>query len=104
MFIKTRAIVVIVLAVFLAMVAEWYYVALITKVNTLREYHARYDVGVGEPYKELVHQLRTLYDRGQTDKLGKALRGADKQSSNIYNFWRADNADAHASSIFKILD
>jgi hypothetical protein len=103
MYIKTRVIVVLIVAIVLAMVAEWQYVALVTKVNTLRYCHALFDAEVGEPYVEFIHQLRMLSDSGQADKLGQALRGADEQSLDIYNVWRSDNADAYASSIHKMM-
>ena len=73
MTIKPRIIVILAVAVFLAMIAEWKFVAFMTETRAIHNYHGNCNGGVGEPYADFVHQLRTLSESGDTNALARAL-------------------------------
>jgi hypothetical protein len=111
MFIKTRFIVILAAAVILVMIAEWKYVSFATQIatefeienHTVRYYHGLCNGGVGKPYADFIHRLRTLYESGDTNALARVLRGADERSRDIYNVWLSNNPDAYQKSIHEIL-
>ena len=103
MFIKPRIIVILAVAVVLAMIAEWKFVAFTTEARTIHGYHGLCNGGVGWPYADFVHQLRVLQESGDTNKLGRVLRDADKHSHDIFDVWLSDKRDAYETSIYEIL-
>jgi hypothetical protein len=102
MFIKPRIIFILAVAVILAMIAEWKFVAFTTEARTIHNYHGICSGGVGQPYADFVHQLRTLSDSGNTNALAGALRVADERSRDIYDVWLTDKRDAYRESIHEI--
>jgi len=103
MTIKPRIIVILAVAVILAMIAECKFVAFMTETRAIHNYHGICNGGVGEPYADFVHQLRTLSESEDTNALARALRGADERSRDIYDVWLTDKRDAYRESIHEIL-
>jgi hypothetical protein len=66
MFIKARTIVILGVAIMLAMIAEWKFVSFITEGQTIHNYHGICNDGVGQPYADFVHELRSLSESGLT--------------------------------------
>ena len=85
------------------MTGEWQYVASSTEVRIIRHYHGLCNGGVGQPYADFVHQLRTLQENGDTNGLARALRGADERSRDIYGVWLADKRNVYLESTREIL-
>jgi hypothetical protein len=107
MFIKTHVIVICAGIVLLLMAAEWRYVgnrkAEQARIHTAREFHGLCNRGIGQPYTDFVHQVRGIYESGDTNRLGSVLRGADEHSQDIYIVWLDGKDDAYCSSIQEIL-
>jgi len=110
MFIKTRTIVILAalltVLVGAAISAEWKFVALWTRGLAIHGYHGICNGGVGQPYADLIHELRTMADSGDTNRLATVLRRADEHSRDIYDVWLDDfdiHHDAYRKSIEQIL-
>jgi hypothetical protein len=110
MFIKTRTIVILaaLLTVLVgsAMSVEWTFVAFMTRGDTVHGYHGICNGGVGQPYADFIHELRTMADSGDTNRLAIVLRRADERSRDIYDVWLDDSDihhDAYRKSIVEIL-
>ena len=104
MFIRTRTIVILALLLIAVLAAEWKSVAFITEAQAIHNYHGVCNTGVGRPYEEFIHQLRTMAESGDTNKLAAVLRRADERSRDIYEAWLdAYNPDAYRKSIQEIL-
>ena len=85
------------------MIAEWKFVAFMTEARVVHGYHGTCNGGVGQPYADFVHQLRTMAESGDTNRLVTVLRRADQRSRDIYDVWLADRRDAYQESIREIL-
>ena len=103
MFIKARTIVILGVVIVLAMIAEWKFVSFMTEDRTIHNYHGICNDGVGQPYADFVHELRTLSESGNTNALARVLRGADEHSRDIFEVWLANRRDAYRESIHEIL-
>lgn len=107
MFIKTYVIIIFAGVVLSLMAAEWRYVgnrkAEEARIHTVREYHGLCNTGIGQPYTDFVHQVRGIYESGDTNRLGRVLRGADEHSQDIYIVWLDGKEDAYRSSIQAVL-
>jgi hypothetical protein len=107
MFIKTRYIViaaiVMVVAVVVVVVAGWSFVGLMAETRAIHGYHGLCNGGVGQPYADFVHRLRTLSESGDTNTLAHVLRRADEHSRDIYDVWLDADPDAYRKSIQEIL-
>ncbi len=104
MFIKTRILVAIAVAVIVAMVIEWHVASGWSRTMTAHYFHGVCNAGVGQPYQDFIHQLRGFYESGDTNKLGRVLTMADTNSLDIYSVWLYEDYDAYRSSIRKILN
>ena len=107
MFIKIRTIVIltgiVIALVAAAMFVEGMFVARLSEANAIHNYHGICNGGVGQPYAEFIHQLRTMADSGNTNKLVTVLRRADERSRDIYSVWLDDNGrEAYRKSIDEI--
>jgi hypothetical protein len=73
MFIKTRTIVILVVlltvVVGIVLAVEWRFVAFMTEARAIHNYHGICNSGVGQPYEDFIHQLRTMAERGDTNRL-----------------------------------
>ena len=103
MFIKKRTLLILVVVVISAMIGEWQYVAFRTEVHAVRKYHGLCNTGVGWPYSDFIHRLRTLSESGDTNQLTRALRRADERSRDMFHVWLDDKPDAYRRSIDEIL-
>ena len=103
MTIKPRILVILAVTVILAMISEWKFVAFMTEVRTIHGYHGTCNGGVGQPYADFVHQLRTMAESGDTNRLAIVLRRADERSRDIYDVWLDDKREAYKTSIYEIL-
>jgi hypothetical protein len=99
MFIKTWIIVVAIIAIIFGMIFEWQFAEGLTS----HYYHGLCNAGVGLPYRDFVHQLHSYYESGDTNALGRALRGADERRWDISRVWLDNNPDAYRTSIQAIL-
>src|SRR5262245_5890463 len=106
MTIKPRTIIILVAVVIVAMTVEWKFVTFMTKARTIHGYHGICNGGVGQPYADLIHQLRMICESGDTNRLATVLRRADEHSRDMYNVWLDDfdiHHDAYRKSIEQIL-
>ena len=102
MLMKTRGIVIMVTVFLLAMIIEWKFVAGKGEAETAHKYHGLCNYGIGWPYKDFIHHLRTLSDSGNTNSLSRALHNADDRSMDIFNVWLYDEPEAYSASIHEI--
>jgi hypothetical protein len=100
---KNRTIIVFAVVVLIAMIAEWKFVAFTTEARTVHGYHGTCNAGVGRPYVDFIHELRTIADSGDTNRLTIVLRRADERSGDIYDVWLANKEHAYHESIQVIL-
>jgi hypothetical protein len=100
---KTRTVIILAAVVVTAMIAEWQFVADMTEVRVIHGYHGFCNSGIGHPYADFIHQLRTLAEKGDTDKLATVLRRADERSRDIYDVWLDNKPDAYKESTREIL-
>ena len=107
MFIKTRILVglviVIALAFLFTMTAEWGLASGLAHAETGHYYHGLFNSGVGWPYKDFIHHLRTLSDSGDTNTLSRELREADERSDSIFDVWLDDKSNAYNAGIHEKL-
>ena len=106
MFIRIRTLVIFaVVAVGFMVVAGAYHWSCVAgaEVATRRHFHGLCNVGVGQPYQELMKRLRHLHETGQTEKLGRALATTDTRSPDMYDVWLSDDYDKYRFSIQEIL-
>jgi hypothetical protein len=91
-------------AVVAAMYIEGKFVAFMSEGSAIHDYHGICNVGVGQPYEEFIHQLRTIAESGDTNRLLTVLRRADEHSRDIYEVWLDDlRHDSYRESIQEIL-
>ncbi len=112
---KTRTVTIlavfVILAAFLVamMIVEWKFATFMAKNSAIHNYHGICNVGVGQPYEKFIHQLRTIAESGDTNRLTTVLRRADEHSRDIYDVWLgvdgegAIQTDAYEKSIDEIL-
>jgi len=100
---KTRTVFVLAVVVVAAMIVEWKFAASMGEARARHGYHGICNGGVGEPYSDFIHQLRTMAESGETDRLARVLRRADERSRDIYDVWLDDNREAYRKSIYGIL-
>ncbi len=103
MTLKPHALTALAAAIIIVILAEWKFVASMTRTEVMHGYHGLCNGGVGEPYADFVHQLRALCESGDTNALARALRRADERSRDIYDVWLADKRNAYRESIQDIL-
>jgi hypothetical protein len=100
---KTRTVIVLAAVVVAAMIVEWKFAASMGAAQAKHGYHGICNGGVGEPYSDFIRELRTMAERGDTNRLAIVLRRADEHSRDIYDFWLDDKQDAYRKSIQEIL-
>src|SRR5262249_46686294 len=100
---KTRALIVLAAVALVVMVVEGKFASSMGAASVIHGYHGICNGGVGQPYEEFIHELRTLADRGDTNRLATVLRRADERSHDIYNVWLYDKRDAYRQSIHEVL-
>jgi hypothetical protein len=100
---KPRILVVLAVLVLMAMAAEWKFAVFMTEARIIHGYHGICNAGVGQPYTDFIHQLRTISESGDTNRLATLLRRADEHSRDIYEVWLADKRDAFRESTHEIL-
>jgi hypothetical protein len=107
---NTRTIIVLTAVVSLfvvGMVIEWRFATWMGASSAIHNYHGICNVGVGQPYQDFVHQLRTIAESGDTNRLVTVLRRADERSRDIYDVWLGDGLveyhEAYRKSIDEIL-
>jgi hypothetical protein len=106
---KTRTVTILAAFVVAVMIVEWKFAAFVGKVSAIHNYHGICNTGVGQPYEKFIHQLRTIAESGDTNRLTTVLRRADEHSRDIYDVWLgaygdgAIQADAYEKSIDEIL-
>jgi hypothetical protein len=106
--VKIRIIIVLVaVAMVVSMIVEWKFAAWMGASSAIHNFHGICNGGVGQPYQDFVHQLRTIAETGDTNRLVTVLRRADEHSRDIYDVWLADGLaeyhDAYRKSIDEIL-
>ena len=105
---KIRIIIVLATVVVVAaMIVEWKFAAWMGASSAIHNYHGICNVGAGRPYQDFVHQLRTIAESGDTNRLVTVLSRADEHSRDIYDVWLGDGLseyhDAYRKSIDEIL-
>jgi len=100
---KTRTLTILAAAFVAAMIVEWKFVAFMTEARIVHGYHGICNGGVGRPYADFMHELRTIAGSGDTNRLATVLRRADERSRDIYDVWLADKHDAYKESVNEIL-
>ena len=105
MTIRPRILGILAVTVILAMIAEWKFVASMSEAMAIHNYHGICNVGVGRPYEDFIHQLRTMAESGDTNRLVIVLRRADEHSRDIYDVWLGGGYenDFYRKSIDEIL-
>ena len=109
--IKTRTVIVLAtagfLVMFVVMVVEWRFASWMGAISAIHNYHGICNGGVGQPYQDFIHQLRTIAESGDTNRLVTVIRRADERSRDIYDVWLGDGLpsyhDAYRKSIDEIL-
>lgn len=100
---KIRTIIVLA-AVFLTVtIVEWQFATSMGMAYAKHGYHGICNGGVGAPYQDFIHRLRTMAESGDTNRLATVLRRADERSRDIYDVWLDDQRDAYKASIGEIL-
>jgi hypothetical protein len=100
---KIRTVIVLAVIVVAVMIVEWKVAAAMGKAQAKHGYHGICNGGVGEPYGDFIRELRTMAERGDTNRLAIVLRRADERSRDIYDVWLDDKRDAYKTSIHEIL-
>jgi hypothetical protein len=100
---KIRTVIFLAAAVMAAIIVEWKFAASMGEAHAKHGYHGICNGGVGEPYADFIHQLRTMAESGDTNRLAIVLRRADEHSRDIYDVWLDDKRDAYKTSIYEIL-
>jgi hypothetical protein len=106
---KTRTVIILAAVVVAAMIVEGKFVAFVSAGSAIHNYHGICNAGVGQPYQDFIHQLRTIAESGDTNRLVTVLRRADEHSRDIYDVWLgayaggAIDTDAYEKSIDEIL-
>ncbi|MDB6036230.1 MAG: hypothetical protein JWM99_71 [Verrucomicrobiales bacterium] len=104
---KTRTTIVLAAVGLLVVVVEWRFATWMGATSAIHNYHGICNGGVGDPYRDFIHQLRTIAENGDTNRLVTVLRRADKRSRDIYDVWLGDSLseyhDAYRKSIDEIL-
>jgi hypothetical protein len=101
---KTRTVTILAAVAVAAMFFEWKFVAFTSEGSAIHSYHGICNGGVGQPYQDFIHQLRTMAESGDTSRLVTVLRRADEHSGDIYDVWLDyDHHDAYRKSIDEIL-
>jgi hypothetical protein len=99
---KTRTVIVLAVVGLGVMAAEWKFAASMGAATAIHGYHGTCNGGVGQPYADFMHELRTLAERGETNRLVTVLRRADERSRDIYDVWLYDERDAYRRSLDEI--
>ena len=97
MFTKRRILIFVVVAIVIAL--EWQVAAAWGRASTAHYFHGLCNGGVGWPYKDFIHRLRTLSDAGDNAQLNKALRTADERSRAVFAVWLYEKESAYRESI-----
>src|SRR3954469_1751024 len=96
---KTRTVIVLAAGGFLVMivvmVVEWKFASWMGASSAIHNYHGICNGGVGSPYQDFIHQLRTIAESGDTNRLVTVLRRADERSREIYGVWLGDGSPAY---------
>ncbi len=100
---KTRTVIVLAAVVLVVMVVEWKFAASMGAARAIHGYHGVCNGGVGQPYADFIRELRTMAERGDTNRLATVLRRADERSRDIYDVWLYHKRDAYRGSIHEIL-
>ena len=103
---KTRIIIVLAAVVVVAvMIVEWKFAASMGAAQANHAYNGICNSGVGAPYADFIHQLRTMAESGDTNRLLTVLRRADERSRDIYEVWLSGGYqnDFYRKSIDEIL-
>jgi hypothetical protein len=101
---KTRTAIVLAAVGFAVVVAEWQIAKAWGAASAIHEYHGICNGGVGRPYEDFVHQLRTIAESGDTNRLVTVLRRADQRSRDIYDVWLGDGLPAYHQKYRKSID
>src|SRR5947207_13999626 len=102
---KIRIIIVLAtIAMVAAMIVEWKLAAWMGASSAIHNYHGICNGGVGRPYQDFVHQLRTIAESGDTNRLMTVLRRADERSRDIYDVWLGDGLPAYHEAYRKSID
>lgn len=106
--IKTRTVIILAsigfLIVVVAMVAEWKVATWMGASSAIHNYHGICNSGVGRPYQDLIRQLRTIAETGDTNKLVTVLSRADARSRDIYDVWLSDGLPAYQEAYRRSID
>ena len=104
-FMKIRTVIVLAAVAVVAMVVEWKFAAGMGEAHAKHGFHGICNGGVGEPYGHFIHELRTIAEHGDTNRLATVLRRADERSGDIYEVWLRDGYgnDFYRKSIDQIL-
>jgi hypothetical protein len=105
---KTRTVIVLaalaLVVVVIGAVVEWRFVSWMGASGAVHNYHGICNVGVGQPYQGFIHQLRTIAESGDTNRLVSVLRRADERSRDIYDVWLGDSLPEYHRAYRKSID
>jgi hypothetical protein len=109
---KTRTVLVLVAGGFLVLIVgvvigvavEWSLGKSSGASFSAHNYHGICNVGVGQPYQDFIHQLRTIAESGDTNRLVTVLRRADERSRDIYDVWLGDDLPEYHEKYRKSID
>jgi len=86
-----RPVILLAAVVAAALIVECKFASSLAAARAIHDYHGICNAGVGEPYADFIHQLRTLAESGNTNRLAIVLRRADEHSRDIYEVWLDGN-------------
>jgi len=105
---KTRTVFVLAAVAFLVvnigMVVEWRFASWMGASSAIHNYHGICNGGVGQPYQDFIHQLRTIAESGDTNRLVTVLRRADERSRDIYDVWLGESLPEYHEAYRKSID
>jgi hypothetical protein len=107
LFLAAVGFLVMTIGIFIGIVVDWRLARSSGPSFSVHNYHGICNEGVGRPYQDFVHQLRTIAESGDTNRLVTVLRRADERSRDIYDVWLGDGLpsyhDKYRESIHEIL-
>ncbi len=91
------------LLIMAAMTVEWKVASFLSAGSAIHNYHGICNDGVGRTYEGFIHELRTMAEAGDTNRLVTVLHRSEEHSRDLYEVWLAGDRDAYRKSLDEIL-
>ena len=72
------------------------------RTEATRDIHGLCNVGVGQPYEELMSHLNDLNKQGKHDEVGRKLDIAAKHTRDIYSVWLGKDRKVYADLVVEL--